>query len=106
MLGGGIQNRFALSPNLAVSLSIGITLTNANFDNTGSGFRFGGLYDVTVGIVYNIFNFQPTQKKPKENNRKASFIDKNTLSAKKITCSYMLEKLSSMIFAAELHLFT
>ena len=62
MLGGGIQNRFALSPNLAVSLSIGITLTNANFDNTGSGFRFGGLYDVTAGIVYNIFDFQPTQK--------------------------------------------
>lgn len=62
MLGGGIQNRFAISPNLAASLSIGITLTNANFDNTGSGFRFGGLYDVTAGIVYNIFNFQPTQK--------------------------------------------
>lgn len=62
MLGGGIQNRFAISPNLAVSLSIGITLTNANFDNTGNGYRFGGLYDVTAGIVYNIFNFQPTQK--------------------------------------------
>lgn len=72
ILSGGIQNRFTLSPNLAASLSIGITITNADFDNTGSGFRFGGLYDATVGIVYNIFNFQPTQK-PKTNHKKGIF---------------------------------
>lgn len=72
ILSGGIQNRFALSPNLAASLSIGISITNADFDNTGSGFRFGGLYDATVGIVYNIFNLQPTQK-PKTNHKKGIF---------------------------------
>lgn len=51
---GGLQNRFRLCEAWDANLELKANLTKENFDNTNSGYRFGGLYDVTAGVTYKI----------------------------------------------------
>ena len=50
----GLQNRFRLCKSFDANLELKANLTKENFDNSNSGYRFGGLYDVTAGLTYKI----------------------------------------------------